>query len=371
MGAYKPFVNLGPGDSIREELEHYGWEQKDLADIMGFTEKHISRLVKNKVPVTYEMACLLSRVFKQSPQFWLNLDANYRQRMQESAKEKETEARALIYRYMPVRDLRKLIDLPRRTDELVAAVKGFWKKNELDFDFLEKQAVCFRKSEAHRNFNVYYALCWVQLARNIEATVRPKARYDRKRLVALADRMADYTITASGVQDFITEMTGCGVSFLQLDHVDQTYIDGASFFHEGRPVIVYTARHDRTDNFWFTMAHELGHILLHEDNQGLVFIDSLDHLDLGDQREKEADDFASGLLKSEAILAAFAEVQRPSVVRVCAVAQELGLHPGVVAGCLQHHKKAAWTSFHDFKPPVRPLLRQAVVKTGNVEVRRG
>ena len=81
MGQYKPFTNVGPGDSIREELEHYGWEQKDLADIMGMTEKHISQLVRNKVPVTYETACQLSKAFKQSPQFWLNLDANFRQRL--------------------------------------------------------------------------------------------------------------------------------------------------------------------------------------------------------------------------------------------------------------------------------------------------
>jgi len=78
----RPFINVGPGDSIREELKHYGWEQKDLADIMGMTEKHISQLVRNKVPVTYETACQLSKAFKQTPQFWLNLDANYRQRLQ-------------------------------------------------------------------------------------------------------------------------------------------------------------------------------------------------------------------------------------------------------------------------------------------------
>jgi transcriptional regulator with XRE-family HTH domain len=63
----KPFTNVGPGDSIREELEHYGWDQKDLADIMGMTEKHIRQLARNKVPVTYETACQLSKTFKQSP----------------------------------------------------------------------------------------------------------------------------------------------------------------------------------------------------------------------------------------------------------------------------------------------------------------
>ena len=358
MGKYKPFINLGPGDSVREELEYYGWEQKDLAEIMGVTEKHVSHLVKNKVPVTYDTACQLAKVFKQSPQFWLNLDASYRQRMQESAKEKETEARALIYRYMPVRELRKVMDLPYKTDELVTAVKNFWGVKELDFGFLEAQSqACFRKSDAYNNFNPYYALSWLQLARISVAGQSPKAKYDRKRLAALADQLSEYTVSGNGVQEFVQELAKCGVVFLQIDHFQQTYTDGASFFDGGRPVVVYTARHDRIDNFWFTLAHELGHILLHEDNQGQVFIDSMDHIDLSDQREKEADQFAGEKLKSKQVLTAFRGVQRPSTVRIQNAAQELRVHPGIVAGCLQHHKRAAWTSFHEFKSEVRSVLK--------------
>jgi len=158
-----------PVDAIREELEHYDWEQKDLAEIMGRSEKNISELVKNKTPITYDTALQLAKSFKQTPQFWLNLDAAYRQRMQETAKFKDTEARALIYRYMPVRELRKRINLPKKVDELVAAVKKFWRIEELEFGFLDEQvAACFRKSDAYRNFNPYFALTWLQLARNSE-----------------------------------------------------------------------------------------------------------------------------------------------------------------------------------------------------------
>jgi len=357
----KPFINLGPGDSIREELEFYGWEQRDLAEIMGMTEKHISQLVQNKVPVTYETACLLSKVFRQTPQFWLNLDANYRQRLQESAKVKEAEAKALIYRYMPIRDLRVVMNLPRKTDELVAAIKRFWSIGELDFGFLENQAACFSKSDAHKGFNPFYALTWLQLARKSLTGKLPSAKYNRTRLEALARRLPEFTELDEGVRRFVQELAQCGVVFRQIDHFQQTYVDGASFFEGGRPVIVYTARHDRIDNFWCTMAHELGHVLLHENNQGQVFIDSLDHLDLTNQREKEADDFAAGVLKNAEILAAFKGVVRPSSARVQAVSERLGLHPGVVAGCLQHHGKAAWTSFHEFKSEVRPLFGKVAV----------
>lgn len=358
MGKLKPFINMSPGDTIRDELEYYGWEQKDLAEIMGRTEKNISQLVTSKAAITYETACQLSKVFKQSTQFWLNLDANYRQRLQESAKIVETEAKALIYRYMPIRELRKKIEIPRNTDGLVATVKKFWNIKELDFGFLEAEAqVCFRKSEAYRNFNPYYALTWLQLAKILIANRYPKAKYNPEKLKLLARTLPDFTTKEYGATEFINKLKECGVIFLQLDHFSQTYIDGASFFDKGHPVIVYTARHNRIDNFWFTIVHELGHVLLHEDNQGQVFIDSLDHLDLSDEREREADDFAEAVLRAKKIISAFRAVKRPSSTKVKTVGHELGLHPGIVAGCLQHHGKAAWTSFHELKPEVRPSLR--------------
>ena len=360
MSKLKPFINLGPGDTIREELAYLGWEQKDLAEIMGRTEKNISQLITNKAPVTYETACQLSKVFKQSVQFWLNLDANYRERLQESAKVAETGAKALIYRYMPIRELRKYVELPLKAAALIAAVKSFWGIDELDFGFLESQAQgCFRKSGAYSNFNPYYALSWLQLARNSLTGCRPRAPYDRDRLAALAEDLPDYTVMDNGVTAFVNELNLCGVIFLQLDHFQQTYVDGASFFDQGRPCILYTARHNRNDNFWFTVAHELGHVLLHADTQGRIFIDSLDHLDLSDKREKEADDFAEKILRTRTILNAFKTVKRPSAVRVQLVAENLGLHPAIVAGSLQHHKKAAWTSFHELKEPVRADLPTA------------
>ena len=357
MSTYRPFVNLGPGDTIREEMAHYNWEQKDFAEIMGLSEKHVSHLLNNKVPVTYETACQLSKVFKQSPQFWMNLDTNFRQRLQESAKVKDTEARALIYRYMPVRELRKRIKLPRKMDAMIEAVKAFWKIKTLDFSFLEKQAVYFRKSEKGKSFNPYYALTWVQLSRNTLNDNLPHAKYDRSRLQKLADAMPEYSVAHNGVIEFLKELNECGVVFRQIDHFQQTYADGASFFDEGRPVVVYAARYDRTDNFWFTMAHELGHILLHEKNQSRVFIDSLDNLDLTNAFEQEANLFASEKLKSEEILDEFEKVRRPSAAQVLTVSKQLGIAPEIVAGCLQHHGQARWSSFSALKTEIRPLLK--------------
>ena len=41
----------------------------------------------------------------------------------------------------------------------------------------------------------------------------------------------------------------------------------------GRPVIGLTLRHDRMDNFWFTIVHELAYIYLHLDGKNTALFD--------------------------------------------------------------------------------------------------
>ncbi|MFA4830411.1 MAG: HigA family addiction module antitoxin, partial [Thermodesulfovibrionales bacterium] len=78
-----PYKNIGPGEFIKEELEVRNWRQEDLAEILGISLKTVNQLIKNKQTITIETAKLLSKAFGQSPQYWINLDSNYRLRRQE------------------------------------------------------------------------------------------------------------------------------------------------------------------------------------------------------------------------------------------------------------------------------------------------
>jgi len=77
MKNLKPFKTTGPGDVIKDEMEFYGWSQKDLAEILDISEKHLSQILSNTAPINMNMARLLSSTFKQSSQFWLSLGTQY------------------------------------------------------------------------------------------------------------------------------------------------------------------------------------------------------------------------------------------------------------------------------------------------------
>ena len=73
----KPFITVGPGIHIREEIEKRGWSVEEFADRLCMSSKHVSEILNDKKPVTIETARALSLVFGTSAQFWMNLYTNY------------------------------------------------------------------------------------------------------------------------------------------------------------------------------------------------------------------------------------------------------------------------------------------------------
>ncbi|WP_245545201.1 XRE family transcriptional regulator [Parvibaculum lavamentivorans] len=115
-------------------------------------------------------------------------------------------------------------------------------------------------------------------------------------------------------------------------------IDGAAFLQGDVPVIGMTIRKDSIDNFWFTLLHELAHVLLHY-RMGLAvgFFDQIEAESV-DAMEAEADAFASSILipdelwrRSSARIA-----QSPTVIEKFAA--ELGIHASIVFGRIRKER---------------------------------
>lgn len=365
---YKPFLNIGPGEFIKEELEARNWRQEDLAEILGISLKSVNKLIMNKQSITIETARLLSKAFGQSPQYWMNLDTNYRLRLQtESSKEKEVEIKSDIYKHMPFKEMIKKgwIKMPKTIADLIHEIKLFWGIPDLDFSFLEKKpSLNFRKSEAFDHYNTYYALTWFRMAQRC-AGMFQLDHYAKDELGKLSKNLYSYTIIENGIEIFLRELNKIGVKFFVLSHLQKTYIDGASFFDDSNPVIVYTARHDRTDNFWFTIAHEIAHVILHLKKKEDYFIDSLD--DLSTRQEEAANKFAEKILKAHEIMEYFSPYKKYiSRDRVIKCAQEIKVSPDIVVGVLQHHNILLRRNLNEFKHTVSELIPQEYLAEKNI-----
>jgi addiction module HigA family antidote len=75
--AIKSFPAIHPGEFLLETLEELGFSQAAFARAIGVSPMRISHVVKGARPVTAELALLFGRAFNQSPQYWLNLQADH------------------------------------------------------------------------------------------------------------------------------------------------------------------------------------------------------------------------------------------------------------------------------------------------------
>ena len=68
---------IHPGEFLAETLADLGFSQAAFARAVGVSPMRISHVIKGARPVTAELALLFGRAFDQSPQYWLNLQADY------------------------------------------------------------------------------------------------------------------------------------------------------------------------------------------------------------------------------------------------------------------------------------------------------
>ena len=72
-----------PGEFLKENLDELRISQAEFARTIGLSAMRISHVVKEKRPVTAEMALLFGKAFGQTPQYWINLQATYDLKMAE------------------------------------------------------------------------------------------------------------------------------------------------------------------------------------------------------------------------------------------------------------------------------------------------
>ncbi len=68
---------IHPGEFLTETLEELGRSQAQFARAIGVSPMRVSHVINGTRPVTAELALLFGRALDQSPQYWLNLQADY------------------------------------------------------------------------------------------------------------------------------------------------------------------------------------------------------------------------------------------------------------------------------------------------------
>ncbi|MCK5722308.1 MAG: transcriptional regulator, partial [Gammaproteobacteria bacterium] len=128
-----------------------------------------------------------------------------------------------------------------------------------------------------------------------------------------------------------------GIHLIVAPHLPKTYLDGAAMLlPDGTPVIGLTIRHDRIDNFWFCLLHELAHVAKHLSTAKRIIVDDLDlrghDPEIEDKIENEADEMTRNGLIPKKVWDKKPMGGKAIAAEVYALAKKLKIHPAIIAG---------------------------------------
>lgn len=326
---------IPPGEYLEEVLAELGMTKDELARRMGRPASKLSHIFNGTKRITEETALQLEKVVGVPAHIWTGLEAEYRltlARNEEQQRAELEEETSLVAKFC-YKELAALKEVPdtRKPRERVAALQSYFGVTSLSLvTQTQRYQAAFRCGNSGERSPEAIA-AWLRLgerrARQIET-----APFDEKKLRALLDDLR--ALTAKRPEEFGPELRGklaaCGIALVICPHFPKTKAHGATFrLGPAKAVLMITVRGSWADIFWFSLFHEVGHVLLH----GSQVIVENGHKD---EKEQEADRFAGELLIARAEYSRFAGAGKFTETTVSSFAKKIGVHPGIVVGRLQH-----------------------------------
>lgn len=329
-----------PGSFIAEELEARGWTQRDLAFVLGVTTQAINPIIMGRRGIGPEMAKALGKAFDVPAEFFTNLQAAY-----DLSKAREpdpsVERRAKLQEHFPIRDMIKRGWLEESDSEMLdLQISRFFNAKTLaDVPHMRHAA-----KKAKYDETPPAQLAWLFRVRQIAESIAAPA-YAEKRLRACVLELSKLRADPEEVRHVPRLLNECGVRFVVVEALPKAKIDGVCFWlNATSPVIGISMQHDRIDNFWFAIRHEIEHVLRkhgREPGSECIDIDLSQASSEAPAEERVANDAAADFCVPTSSMVDFINRVQPYFYeqRVLAFASKMEVHPGIVVGQIQNYTK--------------------------------
>lgn len=329
-----------PGDTLTVLMRRQNLSPPEVAALIDRDVKTVQGLIAGFVSIDDGLAEAIAAHIGGSPTFWRK-----RQNVYDSALEKAVEgfsekARAEWLKILPLPEIAQFAGAERRSSPamLRASLAYFAVSDAAEWQTRYAEAldeVAFHTSKAF-TAHVGATAAWLRQG-ELEASMVPCKPWNPGNL---RDRLDDIRklARAKAPAYFVPRLrqlcADTGVAVVVVRAPNGCRASGATrFIAPDKAMINLSLRHKSDDHFWFTLFHEIAHLLLHEQNATFVDGDTVST----DAREAEANKFAAEVLipteRQDELKSLRA--RRDPVLRFAA---SLGIPPGIVVGQAQHRK---------------------------------
>ena len=311
-------------EAIKFRMEQQDLAPRDLIPYIGSRSK-VSEVLARKRPLTLSMVRALHERL-HVPAKALIHQAELLEPVKEEPDWKRFPVRHMISRGW--------------IDESFSAVQRFFSQipSGVKADLLWRKSQHIRSA---RKMDTYALKAWTARILIEAKESKPPAFKKSSVTPEFMTKVAQLSLLAEGPRAARDFLFAHGIPLIIEPHLPHTYLDGAAILlMRDRPIIGMTLRHDRLDNFWFTLLHELAHAALHFDSNEGQFIDDLDVEAKNDPKEREADELAGETLIPSTAWKKSPASRLRSPEAALHLAKHLEIHPAIVAGRMRHHWKA-------------------------------
>ncbi|HMN13436.1 MAG TPA: ImmA/IrrE family metallo-endopeptidase [Bellilinea sp.] len=326
-----------PIDAILFRMDQMKLGRKDLEQYIGSTSK-VSEVLSRKRPLSLSMIRRLHQGLGIPADVLIGLESNEKANL---GKEPDMD-----YSKFPLKEMADrgyFGDFRGNAQRMKDYAEDLFHKFMYDF-MPRQQEPAFLRAPMHqrgvRGANDYALLAWRLCVLKKARTIPVSREYKKGILTAKwMSNLVRLSVFEDGPRLAREQLGMAGITLVTEPHFKGTYLDGAAMLDDGRPVVALTLRHDRIDNFWFVLMHELAHVAKHLDEANPVFADNLDSPDEQDRKEREADEMAQEALIPQSVWEKAAVRTTHSASDAIALAEKLGIHEAIVAGRVRHETK--------------------------------
>ena len=290
-----------PGETLDEKLQEMGMGVKEFATRVSKPEKTIIAVLKGKSSITPDMAVAFEMVTKIPAHMWLRHQKSYdefiaRKKREKSLKEGMQWAKKFPYAeisslgwFADINDTRG--DAKNIVDTLCTFFAVSSPKGWEDFYLNQRLRVAFSITLAEA-CDPYALSAWLRQGEIQAGELSLDTKYTSKLLRSSLNQISKIRKTVAPNRDeLLTSLLGkVGIKLVFTDTLSTAPVKGCARYIYGVPCIQLAKKFESEDDFWYTLFHEIGHILLHGKKN--IFMENVSYGDKDPEKEKEADEFA-------------------------------------------------------------------------------
>ena len=172
--------------------------------------------------------------------------------------------------------------------------------------------------------------------------------FDKKKLIQFIPKIMALTEEKPSI--FIPKLKEigkeCGVAFVFVKELPGLPVYGVTYWTDSSKVIVeMTLRQKTNDQFWFSLFHEIGHIIKHGKKDFYIQDDE----EQNSLWEEEANKFARETLINDEEYTQLINDKPYTAQKIVCFSKSIGIAPGIVVGRLQHDKLIEYNKMNKLK----------------------